>query len=390
MKRVALTAAGILATVTAFVLMWQLSGIVVLFVVSLAVAAMVRAPAEWLARRGWAGAWAITAAYLLVIGVPLLILAWVIWRLLVEIDPLTNDLMALYVRAYSLLQNSGDLWQSLATRLPAPTDLTNSLTNGQGNAWMGNVMRTVTTVGGLLSQLLIAIVVSIYWTADQLHFERIWLSLLSPEHRAQARNQWRMLESGVGSYLRSELVQSIVAGALLTLVYWLLGFRYPVALAFVGALCWFIPLVGGLLAVIPVALLGFAISPAVSAIAVGLTLLVFLAMEFYLESRLYTRDRYWRTLVLLVMLAMTDAFGLIGLLVAPPLATAIQLWLNSLLTPAPAPPVETHALDFSELHAKLEEARKRVQDEETASSPRLASLFKRLETLIGEAEEAGA
>jgi predicted PurR-regulated permease PerM len=169
-----------------------------------------------------------------------------------------------------------------------------------------------------------------------------------------------------------------------------LGFRYPVALAFVAALCWFVPLVGGLLAVIPVALLGFAISPAVSAIAVGFTLLVFLVMEFYLEPRLYTRDRYWRTLVLLVMLAMTDAFGLIGLLVAPPLATAIQLWLNSLLTPPAPPPVETHALDFSELHTKLEEARKLVQDEESVASPRLASLLERLETLIGEAEEAGA
>ncbi len=57
-------------------------------------------------------------------------------------------------------------------------------------------------------------------------------------------------------------------------------------------------------------------------------------MEFYLEPRLYTRTRYWRVLVLLIMLAMTDAFGLLGLLASPPLATALQIWINNLLIPA--------------------------------------------------------
>ncbi|HXF62299.1 MAG TPA: AI-2E family transporter, partial [Caldilineaceae bacterium] len=310
MKRVAITTAGILATITAFVVLWQLSEIVALFIVSLAVAAMVRTPTETLARRGWPNWLAILTVYAVGIGIPLALLSFVGWRLLTETDPLINDLLALYVQAYSGLQNGNEMMQNLAARLPAPTSLTALATDEQSQEFIDAAVNTGVSFGNLFSQLLIAIVVSIYWTADRMRFERVWLSLLSPEQRARARTQWRTLEAGVGSYLRSELIQSIIAGGLLTLGYWLLDFRYPVILAFLAAVAWFIPLVGGLLALIPVAVFGLMLGPAVTAVALIFTLAVFLVMELYIEPRLYTRERYWRVVVLLVMLAMFDAFGL--------------------------------------------------------------------------------
>jgi predicted PurR-regulated permease PerM len=387
MKRVALTTAGILATVTALVVVWQLSNILVLFIISLALAAMLRAPNDWLVSRGWPKWLAMVVVYGLGIGVPLALLVGVGWRLLYEADPLLNDLIALYVQSYSSLQNGGEMMQSVAARLPSPTSLTNFITDGQSLSFIDSVVSTASLLGNLAGQLLIAIVVSIYWAADRLRFERVWLSLLAPEQRARARTQWRALESGVGAYLRSELVQSIVAGAILTLVYWLLGFRYPFTLAFLAAVAWLVPLVGGLLALIPVALVGLALGPFLAAVATGFTLLVFLVMEFYVEPQIYTHDRYWRVLVMLVMLAMFDAFGLLGLLVAPPLATAIQLWLNELLTPPPVAVAETSQLDLAEVQAKLESARSLIHDEETPPSPHVANLFERLEGLIVEVEE---
>lgn len=388
MRRVAVTTAGILATLTALFVMWRLSNIVVLFIISLAIAAMVRAPTEMLIQRGWKPWLALLTVYVLGLAVPVALLALVGWRTITESDPLINALISGYVWLYSTLQNSGGMFAGLAARLPVPSSMGAVLTDEQSEAFVMTIVRAGTSVGGVFGQLLIAIVVSIYWTADRLRFERVWLSLLPPESRARARNRWRTLEAGVGSYLRSELIQSILAGLILALAFWLMGIRYPALLAFVAAVAWFIPLVGGLISVASVAIFASVVSPLVGLIATVCTLLVFLFMEFYLERRLYTRERYWRVLVLIVMIAMTDAFGLIGLLAAPPLATALQLWINEFLTPPPVPVDTRPVFDFSAIHAKLEEARTLLHESETETSPRIINLFERLEALVKEAEKA--
>jgi predicted PurR-regulated permease PerM len=97
----------------------------------------------------------------------------------------------------------------------------------------------------VLAQLLVAIALSIYWTADQLHFERLWLSLLPPQQRIRARHLWRTLEGSIGAYLRSEVLQSLLVGALLTAGFYAMGLSYPFLLATLAAISWFIPLIGG-------------------------------------------------------------------------------------------------------------------------------------------------
>jgi predicted PurR-regulated permease PerM len=74
---------------------------------------------------------------------------------------------------------------------------------------------------------------SIYWIINQIHFERLWLSLLPTGLRRQARDIWRTIEIDLGAYMRSELFQSLAAGLLLGLGYWALGSPYPVLLALI-------------------------------------------------------------------------------------------------------------------------------------------------------------
>ncbi|MCC6167275.1 MAG: AI-2E family transporter [Caldilineaceae bacterium] len=390
MRRIAVTTAGILATITMLFVMWQLSNIVVLFIISLAIAAMVRGPTEYLIRRGWKRWLALLAVYLVGLAVPVALLALVGWRTVNESDPLLNSLISGYVQLYTVLQSGGGGLASLAERLPPPTSLTALLTDEQSEAFIAAVVKITAQAGNVFSQLLIAIVVSIYWTADRLRFERVWLSLLPSEARAVARNRWRTLESGVGAYLRSELTQSILAGLILALGYWMMGIRYPVLLAFAAAVAWFIPLVGGVVGVALVAVFGATVNPLVGVIASAFSLVVFLFLEFYVEPKLYTHERYWRVLALVVMIAMTDAFGLIGLLAAPPLATALQLWINDLLTPLPVAVDTRPVFDFSAVHAKMEETRALLQESNEGASPRLANLFSRLEELVKDVEEIKA
>ncbi|MEZ4620432.1 MAG: AI-2E family transporter [Caldilineaceae bacterium] len=245
----------------------------------------------------------------------------------------------------------------------------------------------------IASQLLLRSFLSIYWTADRLRFERLWLSLLPTEQRIHARAIWRRLEDGVGAYTRSELTQSILAGGLLTVGYWLLGIPYPFLLALQVALAWLIPLVGGLIAMIPLLLVAwlYGISPILLG-AIFLTVAVLALMEFGVERMLYHDSRYQRVLVLLVMIALVDVYGVLGLLIAPFLATAIQIFLSKLMatisTNKPIAISQSIQTDLSTLQERLQEVQSALhQDEATEQAPttkRLSNLTARLSTLLEE------
>lgn len=232
--------------------------------------------------------------------------------------------------------------------------------------------------------LMLAAVLSIYLAIGRMRFERLWLSLVPPEQRSHARRYWYRLNGAVGAYLRSEVLQTMFAGALLAGGYWLIGIKYPFLLAVIAALAWLVPLLGAVFALIPLLTIGWL--SGLQAVLFGLvyTAAVLAFMEFFVERRLYRHERYWGVLVVLVMMAMGDALGLLGLLVAPPVAIALQSWINDLLE-APAA-VE---VDAAALQARLADIHTQIQDGQTEVSPRHASLVARLDRLMADMKEAG-
>lgn len=397
MKQVVLFTTVVLAILLAFVVAWQLFSIVLLFLLSLAIAATMRSPIELLVNRGVRRTFAIAIVYGVVLGGLLSLLLVIGSSLANEIGLVVTDLTDVYTRLQIRWQSGQRLGPVVASRLPPPEQVAQWIADGHLNELMQASMGATQYLMSSAAQLLLAIVLSIYWTADRLRFERLWLSLLPSQQRIHARNVWRALEDGVGAYTRSELVQSIVAGGLLTLGYWAMGLRYPFLWALLAALAWLIPLIGGAVALIPLALVTWMIFGPLTAMgALLFTLLIFLLMEFGVEPRLYQYDRYQKVLVLLVMIVLVDVYGIIGLLLAPFLATALQLLLIEIATSIaeqkrPVSISETLQADFANLNKRLEDVQYRIaSDVGTPASKRLQSLTERLSSLLHETAHLSA
>lgn len=382
MRQIAWIATVVLAVLSILVVLWVLRSIAWLFVLSLLVAAMARAPLDYLMQRyNFSRTAAISTVYGIGVGTLIAILIGLGLPLLRELQVVVQDLSG----TYSVFT---ERWQA-STRW-GPLFLQSFPSAEQVTEWLGGTEQLLSDFINLawgafdgLSQFLLAIVLSLYWTVDSLHFERLWLSLLTPANRARARLIWRTVESGVGAYLRSELAQSLLAGGLLALGFTLLGLRYPFLWSLIIALAWLVPLVGGLLPLAPLWLIASTnVSPAIATAAVIYTILILALMELVVEPRLYQRERYTQVLVLLVMLAMTDLYSWFGLLVAPLLATAIQIFLNeSARTPEPL--IVTPARpQLNVLEERLDEVRKLVAN---VDSPQVASFFTRLEEILNRA-----
>ncbi|HMN12050.1 MAG TPA: AI-2E family transporter, partial [Bellilinea sp.] len=131
-----------------------------------------------------------------------------------------------------------------------------------------------------------------------------------------------------GRYIRSEAVQSILAGFLLFVGYSVIGMPFPVLLAIFGAMAWLVPWLGTAIALLPVALFGFWLaSPTIAIMGLILTVLVLVFLELVIEPRLFKRRQYNSWLIILFLMALGLTFGVIGLVIAPPIATAIEIFL---------------------------------------------------------------
>lgn len=389
MSRLALYTAVVLAVLTGVFIVWQLSGAVVLFALSLALAAAMRPIIRWLRRGGLPNLLALLTMYLLVFNTLALLVFLGIGPLVTQVQQLGTDFDAAYKTVVDTWPEGDRLQRAVAERLPRPEDLSIAMAGERGAEVLGTVLGATFGAFGLLVDLVIVIFLSVYWSMDQVHFERLWLSTLPVARRAPMRELWRSIESEVGAYGRSEAVQSLLAGLLLWMGYAALGQRYPVLLALIGAVAWLVPWVGVALAAAAVALLSLPAlvlgqtaiwTPLVPALFYTLAVLLFLQLA--VEPRFFDRRRYNALITAVLIFGLAEVLGLVGLLLGPPLATALQIigheWMRQRLTTTPAVRSDRPLAErLAELQAALGRAK--------SPPPEVASMVRRLEGLIAEA-----
>ena len=242
-KQVLRIGTAIMTTLLALILLWQFRTVVIYVLVSLAFAAAVRPLVQYRASRGLVHRLALSLFSLLVlIGLGLL-LSWSVGSAIQDIRELATQVSAQNEWQQPAWLQGNSLQQLLNERLPPPSVLFEALIGEQGEFVLPAVLGFTEGIFSILSGGLIVLFLSLYWSLDQVHFERLWLSLLPPGQRKETRSIWRSIELAIGAYIRNELLQSFLAGLLLGLGYWLIGSPYPVLLALIGALAWLMPVV---------------------------------------------------------------------------------------------------------------------------------------------------
>lgn len=365
MRRLAFYTAIIAATLALLILFWQFRSVVILLVLSLVLTAALRPTVEWFVARGLRRGLARVLVYLLVFGVLILSLALISGPLLAELEMLSNYLVVLYDSTYQQWLNASGLLQTIAAQLPAPSELGETMAGPAGGAALRFLFGVTQNTAAIVAALLVVIVLSLYWSADRSHFERLWLSLLPAGRRIQARRIWQATEEAMGAYVRSEFVQSFLAAILLAIGYRLIGLNYPILMAILAAVAWLIPLVGFVFAALASFLFGLAsvggLPVALAALALTTAVLAFL--EFVVEPRLFRRSQFSGVLIIFLILVMVEAYGMIGFLLAPPLAVALQVLGSHILRAMRRQP--TTEIEFETLEKRLAEVRARY-DGQTA------------------------
>jgi predicted PurR-regulated permease PerM len=374
---------AVMTTLLALVVLWQFRIVVVYVLISLALAATVRPFVMGGSRRGLVTRLVLILFYLVSLGGFGFLLFLTGETAINEIQQMAHTVSVQDEWRLPIWFEGSPFQQTLVARLPPPSMLFEAVTGDQGQLVLPAILGFTQGIGGVVSGVLVIFFLSIYWSINQIHFERLWLSLLPSGQRKQARDIWRTIEPDFGAYIRSEVLQSLLAVVLLGVGYWLLGSPYPMLLALIGALAWLIPVVGAPLAIILPLIIGLLTSVQLSLFTVLYTLVVLIALQVWVEPRLYKPKWVNPILTLVILLAMADAFGLLGILVAPPLSVVCTILWSRLVSNRLVSGAAAQVSDLKERQARLLAA---IKEMDELPPPLVISSMERLTDLLEKAE----
>jgi predicted PurR-regulated permease PerM len=166
-------------------------------------------------------------------------------------------------------------------------------------------------------------------------------SLLNPAARHRWQAVGRDIYRTVGGYVTGNLLISLIAGTLTTIVLLITGVPYAVALGLIVAILDLIPLAGATIAAIIVGTVAF-----LHAVTAGIIVVVFFVIYQQVENHLIQPVVYGRTVqlsplaVLISVLIGAELAGVLGALAAIPVAGTLQVifldWLRHRRGEAPA------------------------------------------------------
>jgi predicted PurR-regulated permease PerM len=353
--RIAKMTALIVATLIGLGALWELRGPALVLLLSLIAAAAARSPIDFLVRHGLPTSVALAGTYLVGLLVISGLIVTAVYLASGELRYIAEDFERLYDFITTRSLAAPWLQRVINQRLPSAEEMLAALVGSHGEQAARIILGTAFGVFSSVIDLVFIVVLSIYWTIDRSYFERLWLSLLPLPHRVSARNLWRMLESELGAYARSEIAQSILAGIVLGIGYYVLGLNYPTLLAIAAALSWLVPWLGAIIALVvlglaelPMLILGWPGTFVYVGAAAVFTIVVFVLLESVVEPRLFNRRRYNSLFIVLAVMALAETLGILGLLLGPLVAVAIQAiveYLERERLAAHVPPADVAALD---------------------------------------------
>lgn len=325
-----LGAAGVLVAYAAAHLVVAARSVLVLIGVALFLAVGLDPVVRWLQRRGLPR-WAAVACVVLIVVIAVAgFLAAAVPPLVHQGRQIAHELP----HSSSALNNQNTPLGRLATRLHLRGNLHGLLSSARAGSLFGGLLGAGRIALSVSASILTVVVLTLYLLGDLPRIRRAIYRLVPASRRPRATRLGDEIFDRVGGFLLGNLFTSLIAGVG-TLV-WLLIFRvpYPLLLAVAVAVLDLIPLVGSTIGGILVTLVAFSVSVPVAIATAAFYTGYRVAEDNLLVPKIIGRTvRVSATATLVAVLLGGAVLGVVGALVAIPVAAAIDLLLKEIAYP---------------------------------------------------------
>ena len=274
----------------------------------------------------------------------LVVVGLLITGLLFAIIPvLADQITQLYQQISTFISNGGlqDTLDNVQTVFPdfklenAVSDLTSYLQTNIAQI-SSTVVTIVAAIGNGFFGAIVVIILTIYFTASLNSIKRATYQLVPASKRARFADLAEQITDSVGKYVMGQVSLALVNGILSAIVLtFIFRAQYSLLLAAIAFLFSLIPLVGTITGSVIITLLCLAFSGGPTAIAAAIYYLIYMQVEAYLLSpRIMNRAvSVPGAVVVIAALAGGSLLGILGALVAIPVAASILLIIKQVLIP---------------------------------------------------------
>jgi len=252
------------------------------------------------------------------------------------IPPMTSEATALAHQIphylHDLQDRNSQLGQ-LNVQYHVQDRLTKLLTSGSGSL-VGGVIGAGALVIGTVSEILAIAVLSIYFLAGLPQIKLFTYRLMPHSRRPRAILIGDEIFAKVGGYMLGSFITAVIAG--LGTYLWLLawGVPYPLLLGTFVAFLDLIPVIGSTVGGIVVSLVALTVSLPVALGTLGFYIFYRLAEDYLIVPRIQGRTVELPALASLVAVLIGGVLlGIVGVLVAIPVAAAVRLLLQEVAFP---------------------------------------------------------
>lgn len=190
----------------------------------------------------------------------------------------------------------------------------------------------LTSLAGAIVSVITALVVTFYYLLEKSLIRRLVIEQLAPRHQGRVDQLWTSVEQKTGGWLRGQLLLCLIIGTIATVSYGLLGLSFWPLLGLWAGITEIIPIVGPWIGGIPAVIVALTEGPQ-TALIVALVIVGMQSLENWFLVPRVMRGAVGLTpmTVFVAILAGTELMGVVGAVLAIPIAAGVQVVLTDLM-----------------------------------------------------------
>jgi predicted PurR-regulated permease PerM len=329
-KQVLRTVLVVVAVVLTLLLIYLLRKPLTWIFIAGFIAIAVSGPITWLQqwmKRGLA----VALVYLALILTPFVLIGLLVPPIVTQGNNLVNNLPQYAQQVTDFVNNNAQL-----RRLQQDYDLTGKLEEQARKlpSRLGDAAGVLSDIGlGIVNSIFAGvtiIVLSIFMVGSGRRFLDAWARQYGPEREEWLNNLFGRIGVAIGNYVAGALVQATIAGFTSWIMLMILGVPYALPLAVIVFLLDLVPLVGATLGAIIVGIVTVFSDFPIDTIVWAIYAIVYQQVENnIIQPRIQARAVQLEPLVVLISVLFGSAlFGVLGALLAIPVAAAIQITIR--------------------------------------------------------------
>lgn len=402
-RRVMLATLSIAMVCLGFFLMYRFSNVLFVLFIAAVLATAMRPAVIWLAKHHVPTSAGVILIYLTLTLVSVGIFVALLPLVLEQGTQIAQDVPGYYTDARDQLRISGsEIVRRIGRNLPAQLNLGGASgspepTPATGGAQPSVVEQTVGYIrsfGWSLFAFLAVFLIAFFWTRDHDQIVRAGLLLVPLDNRPTAQELWDSAENKVGAYIRGQALLMLSIGVMTGIAMFALGVPSALIIAIIAGILEAIPFVGPLMTAVVAVLITLAGAPEKIWLVVGAMVVIQQLENAVLVPRIMDREVGVNPLVTLLAIAAFGAlFGVLGAILAIPLAAIIQVFLDHWVLSRETQPAaviegrDKAAVVRYQAQDLAEDIRDRIRMRPSDEDQDDDSIEERIEAVVGEIDE---